>query len=76
MVCDARMETMGALPKHSSYNKRTPAHDGDLGHQRDKLHQLFRKAESFLVVRFCTKNVGFAAFRFRRVPDAVSPAYQ
>ena len=57
--------------------KKTPAYDGELGRQRDKLHHNLRKAESSLAIRLRTEKVGFAAFlHARRVPDVVSPACQ
>ena len=56
-------------------SKKTPAHEGELGHQRNKLHEGLRKAESSLAIQLQTKKTGFAAFLHpRRVPDVVSPA--
>ena len=55
--------------------KKTPAHDGELGRQRDKLHQGLRKAESSLAIQLRTEKVGFAAFlHARRVPGVITPA--
>ena len=57
--------------------KKTPAHEGKLGQQRNMLYQGLRKAESSLAVQLRTEKVGFAAFlHARRVPDVVSPACQ
>lgn len=56
---------------------RTPAHDGDLGRRRDKLHQGVRKAKRSLAFQLRTEKVGFAAFfHTRRVPDVISPVCQ
>ena len=55
--------------------KKTPAHNGELRRQRDKLHQRLRKAESSLAIQLRTEKVGFAAFlHARRVPGVISPA--
>ena len=55
--------------------KKTPAHDGELGRQRDKLHHGLRKAESSLAIQLRTEKVGFAAFlHTHRVPGVIPPA--
>ena len=60
-----------------SRSKRTPAHNEVFGHQRDKLHQGLRKAESSLAIQLRTEKIGFAAFlHARKVPHIISLACQ
>ena len=45
---------LGTVPS----TKKTPAHDGGLGRQRDVLHQGLRKVESSLAIQLRTEKVG------------------
>lgn len=38
--------------------KRTPAHDGDLGRERDKIHQGLRKAQSSVAIQLRAERIG------------------
>lgn len=57
--------------------KRTPAHDGELGRRREKLHEGLHEIGSLLAIQLRTGKIGFTTFlHARRVPDVISPACQ
>lgn len=57
--------------------QRTPAHEGEVGHQRGKRHQGLRKAEISLAFHLHTEKAEFAAFlHARTVPDVIFSTHQ